>query len=535
MSVYDLSLNSAGHNNNGYTVNGANLYTYDVNGNLTNDPYRGVSSIQYNIIDLPTLITRSSTNKIEMLYDATGNLLCRKTYTTSSTTPTETRDYVGPYEFVNNVIDFVQTSQGRYKRISAGVWRHEYLIKDHLGSARLWYADVDNNGIASSTEILSQTNYYAYGMEMGNSASGVGFNYKFNGIERVESYQMDFALYRGLDPILGKWYQIDPKAEKVGYHMSPYCAMNGNPVTFSDPDGAEPITMLLIGAGISVITNGISNVANHQNFFAGAFKAAIIGAASSFLSMGLGEIFGAPGSILRELGRAGAHFVAQGGLSEATGSGSFVQSGLSAGISSMIGSGIGGLGKNLKWSPTEIAASQIAGGGFSGGISSVISGGNFWKGFQVGISVAAFNYGLHGALDGDPITINKPQKNQIASDEKGNLYKFDGEKWNLFMLPSGGILPTDSPIEWAIVFWKTPFAVADDILGLAAKPEWKKVMSGGDVIETLVKNGWEFLRQNGTSHMIFGKGGNIIPVPNHKTIAKGTLASIKRLFKLYNN
>ena len=62
-----------------------------------------------------------------MTYDAGGNLLCRKIYTASSTVPSETRDYIG-----NNVIDQVHHEQGRYKSISAGVFRHEYTIADHF-------------------------------------------------------------------------------------------------------------------------------------------------------------------------------------------------------------------------------------------------------------------------------------------------------------------------------------------------------------------------------------------------------------------
>jgi hypothetical protein len=220
-------------------------------------------------------------------------------------------------------------------------------------------------------------------------------------------YNMDFALYRGLDPILVKWYQacpvdvyiigiyyvdvniigIDPKAEKVGYHMSPYCAMNDNPVTFSDPDGAEPITMLLIGAGIS-------NVSNGQNFFAGAGKAAFWGGYGALVSFGVGNaaggLFGAKATLGKALFQMGAHGLTQGGISAAQG-GNFWQSALSSGISSGIGSGIDGLGGSVGY--------QILGGGVSGGISSVISGGNFWKGFQVGISVAAFNHALHKLVE----------------------------------------------------------------------------------------------------------------------------------------
>ena len=83
------------------------------------------------------------------------------------------------------------------------------------------------------------------------NVAGTNYNYKFNGIERVESFNMDFAFYRGLDPILGRWYQVDPRAEEAGFGMSPYCAMNNNPVVYSDPEGdLSKGAIALIGASL---------------------------------------------------------------------------------------------------------------------------------------------------------------------------------------------------------------------------------------------------------------------------------------------
>jgi hypothetical protein len=57
--VTDNSGIASGHNQNSQSTSG-NVYTYDANGNLTSDLYRGISSITYNHLDLPTVIQRSN-------------------------------------------------------------------------------------------------------------------------------------------------------------------------------------------------------------------------------------------------------------------------------------------------------------------------------------------------------------------------------------------------------------------------------------------------------------------------------------------
>jgi hypothetical protein len=55
------------------------------------------------------------------------------------------------------------------------------------------------------------------------------------------------------------------------------------------------------------------------------------------------------------------------------------------------------------------------------------------------------------------------------------------------------------------------------------------VLSGSQVRKVFEKSGWEYARQRG-SHMVMVKEGHIatLSVPNHKTVAKGTLRSLIR-------
>ncbi len=117
-------------------------YTYDVNGNITADPYRSITSITYNYFNKPETITKSDGNKVIFVYDANGGLLTKE-IRTSSNVLIEKRDYIGNNEYVNNVLESIMHSEGRFRSATG---RHEYVMKDHLGNTRLVYTDTNNNG-----------------------------------------------------------------------------------------------------------------------------------------------------------------------------------------------------------------------------------------------------------------------------------------------------------------------------------------------------------------------------------------------------
>lgn len=92
--------------------------------------------------------------------------------------------------------------------------------------------------------ILEETHYYPFGLiQQGISGKALGFGspenkQKYNGIEYESSFDINIgeAFYRTHDPQLGRWWQIDPKLE-ASLNMSPFAAMDNNPVLKSDPLG----------------------------------------------------------------------------------------------------------------------------------------------------------------------------------------------------------------------------------------------------------------------------------------------------------
>ncbi|MBK6947169.1 MAG: hypothetical protein IPH16_02970 [Haliscomenobacter sp.] len=105
---------------------------------------------------MPRLITFSTGNTIEIVYDAAGNKL-RKIVKQGATVQYE-QDYSGGIEYRKTPaagtfrIEAIYHEEGRYFNLNVDAsntpsWRKEYALRDHLGSTRLLFADKDGDGM----------------------------------------------------------------------------------------------------------------------------------------------------------------------------------------------------------------------------------------------------------------------------------------------------------------------------------------------------------------------------------------------------
>ena len=223
-------------------VKQANEYTYDSNGNLTKDLNKGISTITYNVLNLPNMVTFSDGSTIAYTYGADGTKL-KTVHKTGSTTTTT--DYCGNVVYENGVQKLLLTDEG-YVTLSDS--KYHYYLKDHQGNNRV---------VINQSGTVEETNhYYPFGGVF--ASSGNVQPYKYNGKEYDGKKGLNWYDYgaRMYDAALGRFMTVDPLAEKY-YPMSPYGYCLNNPIKFIDADGRLPrIYIERKGFGHAFVTVG---------------------------------------------------------------------------------------------------------------------------------------------------------------------------------------------------------------------------------------------------------------------------------------
>ncbi|RZS90546.1 DUF6443 domain-containing protein [Aquimarina brevivitae] len=244
-------------------INTGDDFIYDTNGNMVTDNNKGISSISYNHLNLPSIVNINSTahtGNITYIYDATGAKL-RKIATEGSSVTTT--DYAGNYVYKGNynlalplgsnnsdetVLQFFNHPEGYIEPDGSGGFEYIYQYKDHLGNIRLSYADDNKDGsIDSATEIRQEKNYYPFGLThkgYNGTIRGRKHLYGFTGKEDQDELGLGWIdiTARNYNPELGRWMNVDPLADDPEQiDKSPYAFSWNNPIRYVDPTGLKPM------------------------------------------------------------------------------------------------------------------------------------------------------------------------------------------------------------------------------------------------------------------------------------------------------
>ena len=422
------------------TVNVNNVpsaaYAYDSNGNMISDGRRGIT-VSYNILDLPEQIVAGN-QQISYIYSTSGEKLA----TNANGSLTYYRS-VMVYGNDNKLL-YLLTPEGTATRTegSAGTsYTYNYFKTDHLGSTRVMLSAVNGTLQASQT-----TDFYPFGLAF--EYSNLNKNkYLFSGKELQDGALgndilgwYDFGA-RFYDPILGRWFNVDPAAQVA----NPYLFCGNAPMMYIDKDGQLFWLIPVLGAAIggwlggSAANKGQLNPFkwhwNSASTWLGFLGGAVAGAYGAFVgaSIAASNIF-----MSNTLGLMAGSLVSSTGLTAATGG--MIQPSISMGFASYSfnNTGWGYLGKqdnniieNILYSISGLVniydiysafhVNEIGGDGSSLGKSQFIDNEEIPTGARptltgrIASTSSNPNYGSYG------LTRNKGTKPHFGIDFEGNV------------------------------------------------------------------------------------------------------------------
>ena len=203
-------------------VKQTNEYAYAANGNLTKDLHKNIRSIQYNCLNLPSVVTFADGSTITYTYAANGTKL-RTAHKISNTTTTT--DYCGNVVYENGTPKYLLTEEGYVTLVDK---KYHYFLKDHQGNNRV---------VVDAAGTVEEVNHhYPFGGLF--ASSGKAQPYKYNGKEYDDQNGVNWYDYgaRMYDAATGRFTTQDRFAEKY-YAMSPYQHGANNPVKNVDVNG----------------------------------------------------------------------------------------------------------------------------------------------------------------------------------------------------------------------------------------------------------------------------------------------------------
>ncbi|CAM1365918.1 hypothetical protein TSEDIMI_370002 [Tenacibaculum sediminilitoris] len=243
-----LKVTDAGNKTYGFKdgTNTNNDFEYDINGNMVVNRNKGITNIIYNHLNLPTQVTING-NNISFIYDAKGEkqkkVLANKTV-----------EYAGNFVYENGALKQFSHPEG-YVKNDNGTFNYVYSYTDHLGSIRLSYSDLNNDGvIQASSEILDERNTYPFGLEhKGYNSNVIGAENDYQtylGQEMNKEFGLNWLTfrYRNYMPELGRFFGVDPVSSEY-MSISTFQFAHNSPIWKVELEGLEGGTTNKKGRG----------------------------------------------------------------------------------------------------------------------------------------------------------------------------------------------------------------------------------------------------------------------------------------------
>ncbi|MFC2146804.1 RHS repeat domain-containing protein, partial [Acidobacteriota bacterium] len=218
---------------------------YDKNGNLTQ---KGTQKMYFDFRNQAVRVTEGTTTT-ENKYDALGRRL-QKVVTSGSQAYTENFYHSG-----HQVIEVRDGNDQVKRQFIYGNGIDEVIRMDAYYGSTITPYYFHTNAIGSTTavadangQVVERYKYSLFGMPTFMDAAGneipnstIGNNILFQGREYEPETNFYYFRARHLDPIMGRFLQVDP----MGYQdsMNLYQAFNMNPVNFVDPFGKDGYRM----------------------------------------------------------------------------------------------------------------------------------------------------------------------------------------------------------------------------------------------------------------------------------------------------
>jgi RHS repeat-associated protein len=277
-----ITESSADPNSEYFKAQAGAEYSYTQDGSMKSDGNKNLT-LTYNPLGL---IAKANTNGVinDYLYSASGQKL-------SMTSGGKTYTYrggivygsVGTGTSTTDQIEQIATAEGRWlpkealssfkpdgtKSVSAKYGRYEFMMKDHLGNNRLAFRCIEMENATAITQaypaiVTAEYQYDAWGLSIENQMMASTFTAQFGKFAATNRYKYndkeyisDSKLYdygaRHYDPVVGRWWGVDPLAAKNSFE-SPYVFVHNSPLIYVDPDGKDGI-IIIKGGQISINAN----------------------------------------------------------------------------------------------------------------------------------------------------------------------------------------------------------------------------------------------------------------------------------------